>query len=384
MTTTSPLERAATTGDHAGPATPASPGVAKPVLNTANQSQRMTLARAAIWAFEDAPLPDFVSRAAIDRLVGDARRRLAQAEPDLDQAFARDMDAWPIAAHVDVANSQHYELPPAFFELVLGPHLKYSSGLHGPGSRSLADGEIAALRETEDHADLRDGQDVLELGCGWGSLSLWMAERFPASTITSVSNSAPQRQFIEARARARGLTNLRVVTADMNSFTTVQRFDRVVSVEMFEHMSNWRALLSRVNDWLRPDGLLFLHVFSHKATPYRFDVTDPSDWIAQHFFTGGVMPSHGLIRQFPDLFTVAMDWRWSGEHYARTALLWLENFDANRARIDPILAEVYGPDAKVWRRRWRLFFLATAGLFGHRGGKDWGVSHYRLRPVPQG
>ena len=208
-----------------------------------------------------------------------------------------------------------------------------------------------------------------------------MAERFPGSRITSVSNSASQRRFIRDRARARGLTNLRVVTADMNDFTTEARFDRIVSVEMFEHMSNWRALLTRVNGWLKPDGLLFLHVFSHRATPYRFEVEDPSDWIAQYFFTGGVMPSHDLIRQFPDLFTVAMDWRWSGAHYARTALQWLENFDAHRATIDPVLREVYGQDARLWARRWRLFFLATAGLFGHRGGEEWGVSHYRLRPV---
>ena len=347
----------------------------------ASQGRRMTLTRAVIRAFEDAPIPDFLSRAAIDHLVGDARRRLAAVPTDQELAFARAMDAYPIAAHTDAANAQHYELPAAFFEQVLGPHLKYSSGFYPPGAKTLAEGEVGGLRETEAHADLRDGQDVLELGCGWGSLSLWMAERFPGSKITSVSNSASQARFIRQRADARGLDNLIVITADMNSFDTHQRFDRVVSVEMFEHMSNWRALLTKARDWLRPDGLLFLHVFSHRATPYRFDVDDPSDWVAQHFFTGGVMPSHDLAGQFPDLFTVALDWRWSGSHYARTALQWLENFDANRATIDPVLREVYGRDARLWARRWRLFFLATAGLFGHRGGEEWGVSHYRLRPV---
>jgi cyclopropane-fatty-acyl-phospholipid synthase len=395
MTTTSPLDRGAeATGlDHREETAPSAAGeprsvapyaAVRPDKGNASQGRRMTLARAAIRTFEDAPIPDFVSRAAINHLVGDARRRLAQAPSDLDASFAQAMDAYPIAAHTDAANAQHYELPAEFFECVLGPHLKYSSGLYPSGDGALAEGEVAALRDTEEHADLRDGQDVLELGCGWGSLSLWMAERFPGSRITSVSNSSSQRRFIMERARERGLANLTVITADMNSFDTRQRFDRVVSVEMFEHMSNWRALLAKTREWLKPDGLLFLHVFTHRTTPYRFDVSDPSDWIAQYFFTGGVMPSHDLVRQFPDLFTVAMDWRWSGAHYARTALQWLENFDAHRVRIDRVLEDVYGPDAAVWRRRWRLFFLATAGLFGHRGGEEWGVSHYRLRPVPQG
>ncbi|WP_419252066.1 SAM-dependent methyltransferase [Caulobacter sp. ErkDOM-YI] len=343
----------------------------------------MSLVKAAIHAFEDTPMPDMVSRAAIHFLVSDARRRLAGAPAGASASFARTMGEHPIAAHTDAANAQHYELPAAFFEVVLGPNLKYSSGLYPPGASTLAEGEAAALHETELHADLQDGQAVLELGCGWGSLSLWMAERFPGSKITSVSNSASQRAFIQARAAARGLSNLTVITADMNDFSTDQRFDRVVSVEMFEHMSNWQALLGRVNGWLKPDGLLFIHVFTHRNTPYRFDVNDPADWIAQYFFTGGVMPSHDLPRQFPDLFTVEQDWRWSGAHYARTAQQWLENFDASRAVIDPVLERVYGSDAAVWRRRWRLFFLATAGLFGHRGGEEWGVSHYRLRPVLQ-
>jgi cyclopropane-fatty-acyl-phospholipid synthase len=343
----------------------------------------MSLVKAAIHAFEDAPMPDVVARTAIDFLVGDVRRKLAHAPADATARFAREMDLRPIASHTDAANAQHYEVPAAFFEAVLGPHLKYSSGLYPPGATHLAHAEAEALRETALHADLRDGQTVLELGCGWGSLSTWMAARYPNSTIVSVSNSASQRAYIEARAAELGLTNLTVVTADMNDFNIDRRFDRVVSVEMFEHMSNWRALLTRVRGWLKPDGLLFLHVFTHRDTPYRFETDDPADWIGQYFFSGGVMPSHDLARQFPDLFAVEGEWRWSGAHYARTARQWLANFDANRARIDPVLAEVYGKDAAVWRRRWRLFFLATAGLFGHRGGEEWGVSHYRMRPVEE-
>jgi cyclopropane-fatty-acyl-phospholipid synthase len=165
----------------------------------------------------------------------------------------------------------------------------------------------------------------------------------------------------------------------MNVFTPGRVYDRVVSVEMFEHMSNWRELLGRIRNWLAPDGRLFIHVFTHRSKPYRFDESDEADWIAQHFFTGGIMPSHGLITRFPELFTLESDWRWSGVHYQRTALDWLRNFDANREATNPILINVYGAGAELWRRRWRLLFLATAGLFGHSNGEEWGVSHYRLR-----
>lgn len=341
----------------------------------------MSAAASLIAAFEGAPLPDPVRRAAVRMLVGGARRSLSTAPAGAQAAFARQMAERPIAEHVQAANDQHYELPPAFFEAVLGPRLKYSCCLYPTGAESLAEAEAAALAETCAHADLKDGQTILELGCGWGSLSLWMAQTLPNAKIVSVSNSAPQRRFIEARARALGLTNLSVITADMNDFETDFVFDRVVSVEMFEHMGNWRALLARARGWLKPDGRLFLHVFSHYATPYRFDADDPADWIAQHFFTGGVMPSHGLIGEFGDLFAVEADWRWSGEHYARTAEHWLANYDANAEAIGAVLRQVYGPQAKLWGRRWRLFFLATSGLFGHDDGQTWGVSHHRLRPV---
>jgi cyclopropane-fatty-acyl-phospholipid synthase len=341
----------------------------------------MSAVAAVITAFEGAPLPDSIRRAAVNLLVGGALRNLGAPRDGVDAAFAEAMAARPIAEHVQAANDQHYELPPAFFERVLGPRLKYSSCLYPTGGETLEQAEVLALGETCAHADLADGQQILELGCGWGSLSLWMAQTYPKARIVSVSNSAPQRRFIMDRAAALGLTNLEVVTADMNVFDTPLRFDRIVSVEMFEHMANWRALLTKARTWLKPDGRLFLHVFSHLTTPYRFNVDDPTDWIAQHFFTGGVMPSHGLIRAFPDLFDLEADWRWSGEHYARTAEQWLANYDRHAGEIGRVLREVYGADAKLWSRRWRLFFLATAGLFGHSGGKPWGVSHYRLRPV---
>jgi cyclopropane-fatty-acyl-phospholipid synthase len=334
----------------------------------------------AIRTVESVPLPDMMLRLAVQSLIG-TRGRPRHPDPAVDRAFADDMRRRAIALHADAANEQHYELPPEFFGLTLGPHRKYSSCYYATGKETLGEAEAAALAITAERAGLAGGQRILELGCGWGSLTLYMAERHPTASITAVSNSASQRRYIEETAAARGLGNVRVVTCDMNAFVPEGPFDRVVSVEMFEHMSNWEALLAKIRGALSPEGRLFVHVFAHRALPYRFDHTDPTDWIGQHFFTGGIMPSDGLIRQFPDLFEVEEEWRWSGAHYARTAHQWIENFDRNEAGIDRILKQVYGAKAGLWKRRWRLFYLATEGLFGHSGGEEWGVKHYRLRPV---
>jgi cyclopropane-fatty-acyl-phospholipid synthase len=299
------------------------------------------LATIAAATAEHWPIPDRLSRAGIARMVEQTRRKLS-AERDPDAGFADAMAAFPIAQHTDAANAQHYEVPAAFFGTVLGPHRKYSCCLYPTGRETLAEAELLALTETTDHADLADGQDVLELGCGWGSLTLFMAARYPASRITAVSNSASQRAYIEAQAAERGLGNIHVITADMNDFHAARSFDRVVSVEMFEHMTNWRPLLARMRGWLRPDGLAMIHVFTHRHAPYRFDVGDQADWIAQHFFTGGIMPSRGLMHHFPDLFTVAEEWNWSGTHYERTAEDWLRNFDAHRAAIRAVAVVLPG------------------------------------------
>lgn len=339
----------------------------------------MSAASFAAAAAEWLPLPDRLTRAGIAVLVGRTNRKLARGGGEIEGDFAAAMTRHPITMHAAAANAQHYELPPDFFRLVLGPRLKYSCCLYD-GTATLAEAEERALAETATHAELADDQRILELGCGWGSLTLWMAERFPSAEIVAVSNSHGQRAFILAEAVRRGLRAPTVITADMNSFSIDRRFDRVVSVEMFEHMSNWRALLGRIHDWLAADGRLFLHVFSHCSTPYRFDHGDPDDWIARHFFTGGVMPSHGLIRRLEAPFAVEEEWRWSGVHYQRTAEDWLANYDAHTASIFDILRRVYGGAAALWMRRWRLFFLATAELFGAAHGEAWGVSHYRLRP----
>ncbi len=343
-------------------------------------SREMQIIKSAIDAIERRHIPDVITRLGVACLVGRTGWTLSRLRVDPNPAFARDMERFPVAEHTAAANDQHYELPPDFFAASLGPRLKYSCCYYDRGDESLADAELRALEETILHADVRDGQTILELGCGWGSLTLFMAERFPNARITAVSNSASQRAHIESEARRRALPNVIVVTADMNAFEADQAYDRILSVEMFEHISNWRALLARTRGWLTRDGRMFIHVFSHKTAPYRFDHRDAADWIAQHFFTGGLMPSHDLIRQFDDLFEVEGEWRWNGRHYERTALHWLEIFDANASRIDPVLSAVYGEQASLWRRRWRLFYLATAGLFGHRGGSEWGVSHYLLRP----
>jgi cyclopropane-fatty-acyl-phospholipid synthase len=338
----------------------------------------MNLASLPITAAEHLDIPDSLLRAAIAARCAETGRTLMRT-PHLNADFAAWMQANPVAMHTDAANAQHYELPPAFFTATLGSRRKYSSCLYATGAESLDDAEFAALQATCAMADLQDGQRILELGCGWGSLSLHMARTYPAAQIMAVSNSHAQRDYIMGQATAEGLHNLCVFTEDMNDFAPGTTFQRIVSVEMFEHMANWRALLTRVRGWLEPQGRLFLHVFSHISAPYRFDHAPGGDWIAQYFFTGGIMPSHTLIREFTDLFEVEQEDRWSGTHYQHTALHWLRNFDANQHTIWPLLQETYGAEANLWRRRWRLFFLAVAGLFGHARGQVWGVSQYRLR-----
>ncbi len=339
----------------------------------------MNLVAAAASTVEALPLPDPILRKGIQLLVDRTSRSLRRAGLDQERRFAADMTRHEIAERPDAANEQHYELPPSFFALVLGPRRKYSCCLYRPGA-TLAEAETRALAETANTAQLADGQDILELGCGWGSLTLWMAERYPNARITAVSNSRPQRECIEAEARRLGFGNVRVVTADMNDFEAAGRFDRIVSVEMFEHISNWTSLLHRARSWLKPQGRLFLHVFSHATMPYRFDANDKSDWIARHFFTGGIMPSHGMIRHLDIPYEMEAVTRWNGNHYRRTAEDWLANMDRNKREIAEILERTYGASAALWRRRWRLFFLATAGLFGARDGTEWGISHYRLAP----
>ena len=327
-------------------------------------------------------VPDALIRHGIRRLC--AARLAAERAGGEEARYARfrarldALRASPIAIHTDAANRQHYELPPGFFELALGRRLKYSCALFPTGRESLDEAEELMLAAYGERAELADGMRILELGCGWGSLTLWMAERFPAARITAVSNSRPQREFIEARCRALGLSNVTIITQDANRLELDTRFDRVVSIEMFEHMRNYETLLSRVASWLDPGGKLFVHIFCHRELMYPFEDEGRDDWMARHFFTGGLMPAADTLLHFQRELVLEQQWRVSGTHYERTANAWLENQDRNAEAIRPLMRETYGADAAVWFQRWRIFWMACAELFGYGGGDEWMVGHYRF------
>lgn len=338
------------------------------------------LTRWGLEGIERGWLPDALARYGSRRL---SRKRLSslesQGSPSTQlQSFVKWARQRPLAVATDEANEQHYEVPAEFYHVVLGPRLKYSCCYWDEACDSLADAEDTSLRLTCQRAELEDGQDILELGCGWGSLTLWMAERFPNSRITAVSNSHGQRKWIEAQLQAHGWQDrVRILTCDMNAFQSEQTFDRVVSVEMFEHMQNHELLLSRIAGWLRPDGKLFVHIFCHKNIPYTFEDAGAGDWMAKYFFTGGVMPSEDLFNQYQRDLTVTRQWRWDGRQYQQTCEAWLERLDKNRSQVLEIFTRAYGAaEAKRWLNRWRLFFLGSGECFALNQGQSWGVCHY--------
>ncbi|MDO9205562.1 cyclopropane-fatty-acyl-phospholipid synthase family protein [Methylotenera sp.] len=348
----------------------------------------MQLTSLAIQLAEKSLIPDYLIRQGISNL---SEKRLQEIHADNCEkgierlsAFVSAMNNAPIALVPELANAQHYELPTKFFELCLGVHRKYSSCFWLPETKTLDEAEANALALTCEHADLHNGQNILELGCGWGSLTLWMAERYLGSTITAVSNSNSQREHIMAMAKTRGLTNVRVITCDMNKFNPAEydinsHFDRVVSVEMFEHMRNYKVLYNRIHDWLAPSGKFMMHIFVHRNTPYLFEVQGDDDWMSQFFFSGGMMPSDDLPLHFQDDLKLSKRWRWDGTHYEKTANAWLENMDKHREEIDAILKETYGLEsAEKWRNRWRIFYMACAELFGYKHGQEWWVTHYQF------
>lgn len=326
-------------------------------------------------------LPDFFIRLGISKLCGqrlaDANDLSLKAREEKHQKWVDILMESPIALVPEKANEQHYEVPPRLFELVLGAKLKYSSGYWPQGTSTLDDSEVEMLKLTSKRAALSDGQEVLELGCGWGSLTFHMALTYPNSKITAVSNSNDQRQFIEKKCDELKIKNIKVITADMNDFSSEKTFDRVVSIEMFEHMRNYDELLKRVSEWLKKDGKLFVHIFSHKEIAYPFEDKGEGDWMAREFFSGGQMPSHKLLTCFSSRMKIEKDWRVEGTHYEKTSLAWLNKMDENKKEVLKLFEKTYGKnEASTWFQRWRIFFMSCEVLFGFNKGSEWGVSHY--------
>ena len=328
-------------------------------------------------------VPDALLRAGIRKMCAARLRDEHADDPDAaarrNAALIAELRQSPVAIHTDAANRQHYELPPAFFTRCLGPRLKYSGCYYPTGKETLAQAEEAMLALYCERAALADGQEILELGCGWGSLTLWMAGHYPNARITAVSNSAPQRAFIEAQCRERGFANVRVITCDVNRLELpASNFDRCVSVEMFEHMRNYATLLGRIGGWLRPGGKLFVHIFCHRTLLYPFETAGDDNWMGRHFFTGGLMPAADTLLWFQDALRIEDRWLVDGTHYQRTANHWLDNQDARHDEVMAILRQAYGDAAKLWFQRWRMFWMACAELFGYDHGREWMVAHYRF------
>ena len=332
-------------------------------------------------------MPDTLVRVGIRRLL---KKRLAAVDQGSLSANRTRLDSLieefsngPLALVPEKANEQHYEVPAELFVNTLGERLKYSGCYWSDGVKDLNQAEEVALAKSCEHAELADGMDVLELGCGWGSLSLWMAEHYPSANITSVSNSASQREFILERAKQRGLdANLNVITCDINDFRCEQKFDRVVSIEMFEHIRNHRELFRRIAGWLKDDGKLFAHIFCHREWTYKFHDEGSSDWMSRYFFSGGIMPGNDLFSEYQDDLRLQDQWKWDGTHYQRTCEAWLQNMDRNRNGIMPLLQATYGENqATRWFNRWRMFYLACSELFGYRDGEEWWVSHYLFEKI---
>jgi len=326
-------------------------------------------------------LPDFLIRIGIRKLLKQRLQDERKENAELQQAhlmkLIEELKSSPIAINTAEANEQHYEVPTQFYQYCLGKNLKYSSGYWKKGVTDIDTSEDDMLELTCSRAELQNGQDVLELGCGWGSLSLYMAKKYPQSRFTVVSNSRTQKLHIDGQAKQRGITNLEVITVNINDFSTAKQFDRVVSVEMFEHMRNYQKLMKKVADSLKPGGKLFVHIFTHKEFAYKFEVQDETDWMSKYFFTGGIMPSDDLLLYFNEELSIEQHWHVSGMHYSKTSEAWLQNMDEHKAEIMPLFEQTYGKDKAVkWWVYWRIFYMACAELWGYNNGEEWIVSHY--------
>lgn len=332
-------------------------------------------------AMEKNKIPDALLRAGIRRLnklrLKMEKKENCEAQQEHFMRLVEYLKSSPVAVDTDKANEQHYEVPAEFYDLALGKHKKYSSCYYPTGKETLDQAEEIMLNMTTERAQLKDGLKILELGCGWGSLTMYMAAKYPKSKITAVSNSASQKKYIDSQCKERGLKNVKIITADMNKFKTTEKFDRIVSVEMFEHMRNYASLFKKIAGFLKPSGKMFVHIFTHKDYAYLFEDKDETDWMARYFFSGGIMPSNHLLLYFADQFSIDRHWVVNGRHYCQTSEHWLQNMDANEEKIMPIFERVYGPEnaLKFWSY-WRIFFMAVAELFGQFDGEEWMVNHY--------
>ena len=326
-------------------------------------------------------LPDFIIRLGIRNLLKE--RLLDECANDVErqntrmQKLLENLRQSPIAIETDAANTQHYEVPAAFYRFALGKHLKYSSCYWEDVTKTLDEAEAFMLTLTTARADLQDGQRILELGCGWGSLTLWMAEHLPNCRVTAVSNSNSQREYVLQQAKLRNLTNIEVLTCDVNQLSLGRQFDRIVSVEMFEHIRNYDKLLAKVASWLKPGGKLFVHIFCHRYLAYPFETEGDDNWMGKYFFTGGLMPARDTLLHFQQHLHLQQQWDMSGIHYQKTAEAWLQNMDKHDHEIRELFALIYGEQqARLWQQRWRIFFMSCAELFGYKQGNEWLVAHY--------
>ncbi|GMI18743.1 hypothetical protein TrLO_g14366 [Triparma laevis f. longispina] len=329
-------------------------------------------------------VPDKLVRAGIRILMEGRNQSLISMSCDeraaAKLAHVKSQKTSAIATHTNVANEQHYEVPTTVYDLCLGPHKKYSGCEFDTDNETLEDAEVRALTTICERAELEDGQSVLDMGCGWGSFSLFAAAKYPNGRFTAVSNSATQKAYIDEKAHERGITNLTVITAEINAWkNVVAQFDRVVTVEMLEHLKNYEKLLSRVASWLKPTGKLFVHMFTHATQPYHFD----DGWMARTFFTGGQMPSSDLLLYFQSHLTIENQWAVNGHNYQLTSERWLENCDTHKIALIKILDDTYGQGEGYGKWiEWRLFFLACAECFGYNKGETWYVSHYLFNNSP--
>lgn len=340
--------------------------------------------RMSMSALQRNVIPDVLLRWGVRKLLEGRLQDITQ--PTLEAhmhhllAFVQSLKEMPIAVNTEDANAQHYEVPTEFYQLVLGKRLKYSSAYFPEKNSTLDEAEEAMFAMYAKRAQLKDGQSVLDVGCGWGSLSMYIAEKFPNSTVTGVSNSETQKAFITEECRKRGLSNVTIITCDMNVFNADNTYDRILSIEMFEHMKNYEKLLKKISSWLKPDGLLFIHIFVHKSSPYHFEDQGEDDWMSRNFFTGGTMPSNDLLLYFQDDVSIVNQWFVNGTHYARTSEAWLVKMDTQLNLIRPIFVKTYGEgEATKWVANWRTFFIAVAEMFAYRNGEEWGVGHYLFK-----